>query len=140
MAFLEPEIKAGLVQVLQDPQSVTVRLTNRNMFGSGEANLAASYMPLLGRIGDALDAEPGNVLVYGYTDDQPIRHSPLPIQFRAVAGPRRRRRSLLCAPEGSQGACEPRAKDMPTRSHPTRRRKVDSRTVAPRSCSCAPRM
>ena len=33
--FLEPEIKAGLVQVLEDAQSVTVRLTNRNMFGSG---------------------------------------------------------------------------------------------------------
>ena len=36
--FLEPEIKAGLVQVLQDAQTITVRLTNRNMFGSGEAN------------------------------------------------------------------------------------------------------
>ncbi len=79
--FLEPEIKAGLVQVLQDPQSVTVRLTNRNMFGSGEANLAASYMPLLGRIGGALDAEAGNVLVYGFTDDQPIRTARFPSNF-----------------------------------------------------------
>ena len=79
--FLEPEIKAGLVQVLQDAQSVTVRLTNRNMFGSGEANLAASYAPLLGRIGSALNDEAGNVLIYGFTDNQPIRTARFPSNF-----------------------------------------------------------
>src|SRR4051794_8168180 len=35
--FLEPEIRAGLVQVFEDGQTVTVRLTNRNMFASGQA-------------------------------------------------------------------------------------------------------
>jgi type VI secretion system protein ImpK len=79
--FLAPEIKAGLVQVLQDAQTVTVRLTNRNMFGSGEATLATSYAPLLARIGDALNEETGNVMVYGFTDDQPIRTARFPSNF-----------------------------------------------------------
>jgi type VI secretion system protein ImpK len=70
--FLAPEIKEGLVQVFEDPQSITIRLTNRNMFGSGSADLSSTYLPLLGRIGAALQDEKGSVLVNGYTDNQPI--------------------------------------------------------------------
>lgn len=79
--FLEPEIKAGLLQVLEDAQTITIRLTNHNMFGSGEAALTASFAPLLQRIGDALNDERGNVSVYGYTDDQPIRTARFPSNF-----------------------------------------------------------
>jgi type VI secretion system protein ImpK len=79
--FLEPEIAAGKVQVFEDAQTVTVRLTNRNMFGSGEATLAASFLPLLARIGDALNQERGDVNVNGYTDDQPIRTARFPSNF-----------------------------------------------------------
>ena len=61
------------MQVLEDPQSVTVRLINRTMFASGSAELNPSAMPLLTRIGQAVRDEPGNVLVNGYTDNQPIR-------------------------------------------------------------------
>jgi type VI secretion system protein ImpK len=70
--FLAPEIRAGLVQVLEDGQSVTVRLTNRKMFTSGNADLGPDYLPLLQRIGEALQDEPGSVFVNGYTDNQPI--------------------------------------------------------------------
>ena len=79
--FLAPEIQAGLVQVFEDAQTVTVRLTNRNMFGSGEATLGASYPPLLARIGDAIDGEPGPVTVNGYTDNQAIRTVRFPSNF-----------------------------------------------------------
>jgi type VI secretion system protein ImpK len=79
--FLEPEIRAGLVQVFEDAQSVTVRLTNRNMFGSGTATLASSYGSILGRIGDALNDEPGRIDVIGYTDDQPIHTARFPSNF-----------------------------------------------------------
>ncbi|HKM64963.1 MAG TPA: type VI secretion system protein TssL, long form [Acidisphaera sp.] len=79
--FLEPEIKAGLVVVLEDAQSVTVRLTNRNMFGSGQATLNSSYLPLVGRIGEAIQDEPGHVVVNGYTDNQPIHTPRFPSNF-----------------------------------------------------------
>jgi type VI secretion system protein ImpK len=79
--FLAPEIKEGLVIVLQDAQAITVRLVNRNMFGSGEATLAAMYPGLLARIGDALNDEPGDIQVNGYTDNQPIRTARFPSNF-----------------------------------------------------------
>ncbi len=80
--FLAPEIKQGLVQVLEDAQSITVRLTNRNMFGSGSAELNASYLPLLARIGQALNDERGGVLVNGYTDNQPIHTVQFPSNWQ----------------------------------------------------------
>ncbi len=80
--FLAPEIKAGLVEVFEDPQSTTVRLTNRNMFGSGSATLNPSYLPLLGRIGQALQDEKGQVLVDGYTDNQPIHTVQFPSNWQ----------------------------------------------------------
>jgi len=80
--FLAPEIKAGLVEVFDDPQATTVRLTNRNMFGSGSAALSASYLPLLGRIGEALQDERGAVQVNGYTDNQPIHTVQFPSNWQ----------------------------------------------------------
>ncbi len=96
--FLAPEIRDGLVQVLEDPQTITVRLANRNMFASGQAVLGAFYPPLLARIGDALETEPGTVAVQGYTDNQAIRTPRFPSNFElsqaraeAVAGALRAR-------------------------------------------------
>jgi type VI secretion system protein ImpK len=80
--FLAPEIKQGLVVVLEDAQAVTVRLTNRNMFGSGSAELNASYVPLLTRIGEALNDEKGGVVVNGYTDNQPIHTVQFPSNWQ----------------------------------------------------------
>ena len=79
--FLAPEIREGLVVVLEDAQTVTIRLTNRNMFASGLAVLGASYPPLLVRIGDAIDGEPGQVSVFGYTDNRAIRTPRFPSNF-----------------------------------------------------------
>ena len=79
--FLAPEIREGLVQVFEDAQTVTVRLANRNMFGSGQAVLGTSYPALLVRIGDALETEPGKVTVFGYTDNQAIRTARFPSNF-----------------------------------------------------------
>ena len=89
--FLAPEIKAGLVVVLEDAQAVTVRLTSRNMFGSGEATLSSGYDTpqgrvtfdsLLGRIGEALNDEQGTVEINGYTDNQPIHTARFPSNFQ----------------------------------------------------------
>jgi type VI secretion system protein ImpK len=79
--FLAPEIREGLVQVLEDAQTITIRLTNRNMFASGTAVLGNTYPPLLVRIGDALETEPGRVTVFGYTDNQAIRTARFPSNF-----------------------------------------------------------
>lgn len=80
--FLAPEIKQGLVDVIEDAQTITVRIANRNMFASGEATLTASYLPLIERIGAALQEEPGRVLVVGHTDNQPIRTPRFPSNWQ----------------------------------------------------------
>lgn len=80
--FLAPEIKQGLVEVIEDAQTITVRIANRNMFASGEATLTASYLPLIERIGSALQEEPGRVLVIGHTDNQPIRTARFPSNWQ----------------------------------------------------------
>ena len=80
--FLAPEIKQGLVEVIEDPQTITVRIANRNMFASGEATLNQTYLPLLDRIGGALQDEPGRVLVVGHTDNQPIRTARFPSNWQ----------------------------------------------------------
>ena len=46
-------------------------------------------MPLLTRIGQALHDEPGDVMVNGYTDNQPIHTVQFPSNWQLVAGARR---------------------------------------------------
>ncbi|HLY56954.1 MAG TPA: type VI secretion system protein TssL, long form [Stellaceae bacterium] len=80
--FLEPEIKQGLVVVLEDAQTVTVRLTAKTMFAPGDATLSSSFLPLIQRIGEALQDEKGDVQINGYTDNQPIRTVRFPSNFQ----------------------------------------------------------
>ena len=81
-AFLAPEIREGLVKVFEDPQSITVRLINRNMFASGSAVLSTRYLALLQRIGAALQDRKGDVLVNGFTDNQRIHTVQFPSNWQ----------------------------------------------------------
>jgi type VI secretion system protein ImpK len=76
--FLEPEIREGLVTVFEDNQSITVRLRNQGMFPSGSATLEPRYNEILTRIGQALEAEKGAIIVAGHTDNQPIHTVAMP--------------------------------------------------------------
>jgi type VI secretion system protein ImpK len=76
--FLEPEIRQGLVWVREDAQAITVQVAGDGMFGSGRAEVLDEFKPLLGRIGQALNDQPGDVLVTGHTDIQPIRSLKFP--------------------------------------------------------------
>jgi type VI secretion system protein ImpK len=71
--FLEPEIAAGLVTVFEDAQSLTVRIRNDGMFDRGSDTVVDRYMPIVQRIGEALQEEVGDVVVTGHTDNTPIR-------------------------------------------------------------------
>jgi len=80
--FLEPEIRAGLVGVEETAALTTVRIKASGMFASGSATLQTSFVSLLHRIGDALNTEPGRVLVVGHTDNQPIRTARFPSNYQ----------------------------------------------------------
>lgn len=76
--FLQPEILAGQVAVqdLDDRSVVTIR--GDGTFRPGSATLDDAVLPLLRRIGEALNEIPGSVLVTGHTDSVPIRSARFP--------------------------------------------------------------
>jgi type VI secretion system protein ImpK len=80
--FLDPEVQQGLVTVNENAQTVTVSIRASGMFPSGSAEVAAAFQPLIGRIGEALNTEPGAVQVAGHTDNQPIRSVKFPSNFQ----------------------------------------------------------
>ena len=80
--FLQAEIDARQVIVWETPQSVAVRVFNTGMFASGSATVRPEFVSLLERIGEALNEEPGRVMVTGHTDNQPISTPQFPSNFQ----------------------------------------------------------
>ncbi|MDR1462979.1 MAG: DotU family type VI secretion system protein [Azoarcus sp.] len=75
--FLAREIAEGLVDVSEHPDRCVVTLKERagggGLFESGGIEVRSLYDGVLRRIAGALREVKGNVLVSGYTDNQPIR-------------------------------------------------------------------
>jgi len=71
--LLKPDIDAGQIAVrdLADRSIVVIR--GDGFFEPGSAVVSDKVKPLLARIQTALQSMPGNVLVTGHTDNQPIR-------------------------------------------------------------------
>ncbi|WP_416067391.1 type IVB secretion system protein IcmH/DotU [Rhizobium sp. ZK1] len=76
--FLEREIEQGLVAVKEDAQTITVLIRGKGMFESASETVIADFNPLLVRIGEALNDQPGDVVVAGHTDNTPIRSQKFP--------------------------------------------------------------
>lgn len=98
--FLAPEIAEGLLSVDGDAQRVLVRINGRGMFESGGAVVAPRFAALLGRVGEALRAEPGRVSVLGHSDNQPIRTVRFPSNFQLSAARAEAARAVLAAAAG----------------------------------------
>lgn len=79
--FLAPEIQQGLVTVRDDAQTIVVNIRSSGMFSSASADVVPSFLPLLERIGEALNEEAGAVQVVGHTDNQRIRSVKFPSNF-----------------------------------------------------------
>ncbi|MEM7667605.1 MAG: type IVB secretion system protein IcmH/DotU [Pseudomonadota bacterium] len=76
--FLEPEIEQGLVTVFENANTLTIRITGKGMFGSGSDQLAGTYEPIVDRVAEALNDEPGSIIVAGHSDNVPIRTARFP--------------------------------------------------------------
>jgi type VI secretion system protein ImpK len=79
--FLAREVAEGLCTVKETAQSYLVTLRATGMFASGSATLEPRYVDALGRIGDQIEKEPGQVQVIGHTDNVPIRTIRFPSNF-----------------------------------------------------------
>jgi type VI secretion system protein ImpK len=72
--LLAQQIEAGVVSVDEDPSGRTlITLTVPELFASASASVNSVYAGLLRDIGIAAEKVPGQILVVGHTDDQPLR-------------------------------------------------------------------
>jgi type VI secretion system protein ImpK len=71
-AALQDDIDRHAVTLLGTPATPVIRLVDRAMFTPGGAAVAATSVPLLERVADALRSERGALRVIGYTDNQPF--------------------------------------------------------------------
>ena len=79
--FLEPEIREGLVTVAEDAAQIVVTIRGAGMFDSASPTVKSQFEPLLLRIGEALNDQPGAVLLTGHTDSTPIRSLAFPSNY-----------------------------------------------------------
>ncbi|MEL7166364.1 MAG: type IVB secretion system protein IcmH/DotU [Pseudomonadota bacterium] len=68
---LAAEIEAGAVEVNESGDYISVRLREALRFGSGSADLTNDISGLGKRIADVLEAEPGNIIIEGHSDNIP---------------------------------------------------------------------
>ena len=73
--FLRPDIEAGTVAVRDEVDRSVVTIRGDGAFSPGSAALLPDREALMGRIGDAIARLPGDVLVTGHTDNQPVARS-----------------------------------------------------------------
>ncbi|MGL4237606.1 type IVB secretion system protein IcmH/DotU [Tabrizicola sp.] len=73
MSFLKPEVDEGLVRLYRDGDAVLVRIANSGAFQRAQAEIDPAFEPIFNRIGEALAVEDFDVIVFGHTDNIPIR-------------------------------------------------------------------
>ena len=71
--LLKPEVDAGKLQVRDLTDRSIVIIKGDGFFEAGSAVIDDKVKPLLARIEAALQATPGQILITGHTDNQPIR-------------------------------------------------------------------
>ncbi len=69
---LEEQILAGAVDVEREGQKIIIRIREKASFGSGSAEVVASFKPVLWRLGEIIEGMEGRVVVAGHTDNIPI--------------------------------------------------------------------
>jgi type VI secretion system protein ImpK len=131
--LLAPDEAQGALTVEETGGQSLVTLTAPQLFASGSAVVDERYVALLGRVASALNQVPGQVMVVGHTDDQPIRSFRFKDNFelsraRAV-GVSELLRGLLDDPSRLQssgaGASQPRYTPVDTPENRARNRRVE---------------
>jgi len=76
--FLAKEVADGLVIVRDDDARSVVTIRGDRLFAPASASISSEYEPLIARIAEALNTVPGQVIVSGHTDNQPIHSARFP--------------------------------------------------------------
>ena len=71
-AALKLEIEKGSVSVRTEGSKVIIHILENASFDSGHAEVRGEFLPVLSKIGSLIDANSGDVIVSGHTDNVPI--------------------------------------------------------------------
>ena len=71
--FLAEEISKKLVVVSENENTSNVSILGDGLFEPGSATIEKPYEAVIARVAEALNKVPGQVIVAGHTDNQPIR-------------------------------------------------------------------
>ena len=73
-AFLDDEISRNVLELIDTPEAIVIRIFNNGLFGSASAVISNDYQRVFERIGQAIERRvPGAVMVVGHSDNLPIR-------------------------------------------------------------------
>jgi type VI secretion system protein ImpK len=70
--FLAPEIDQGIVTVLEDGNTITIRISGSGMFGSASDVLQDEFIAPITRVAEALKDEEGSIVIAGHSDSVPL--------------------------------------------------------------------
>ncbi|MDP4537674.1 type VI secretion system protein TssL, long form [Alkalimonas collagenimarina] len=76
--LLQTEINRNLIEIIELPDRVTIRVGNDQLFSSGSTSITEGFLPVVHKIARSLEGADGRILVNGYTDDLPIFSSRYP--------------------------------------------------------------
>lgn len=76
--LLQTEMRRELLQVIELPDRVRIRVGLDQLFSTGSTGINEGFMPVAIKIARALEATEGRILVSGYTDNVPIFTSKYP--------------------------------------------------------------
>jgi len=115
---LKPEIDQGLLTVGGTVTTPLIRIPNRNFFPSNSAKANAAYGSLLEKVGTALGAEPGQITIAGYADNERVHTVQFPSSFQLTAARAAAAKDLL-------------AKTLPNPARITAEGRADADPIAP---------
>jgi type VI secretion system protein ImpK len=130
-AFLEPEIKQGLVEVFAEGQAVIVRLRSVGMFASGSARLSETARRGVNRVAEALREEPGPITITGHTDNVPIRTPKFPSNWKLSKARAQSAADVIATELGNPGriSVEGRGAAEPIASNETEKGRARNRRI-----------
>jgi type VI secretion system protein ImpK len=128
--LLQSDIAAGDVKVLDLADRSVVTVHGDTLFDPGSADVSSKSKPLFGRIAAALNQVPGQVLVAGHTDSQPIRSLRFPSNWHLSKERAQSVRDLLATTvQPGRLSAEGRADTEPVADNSTAEGRAQNRRV-----------
>ncbi|MEM9902032.1 MAG: type IVB secretion system protein IcmH/DotU [Pseudomonadota bacterium] len=129
--FLQTEVDEDLVEVFDETNSITVRISGQTMFASASDQLQEPYEDRIDRVARALNDVEGRVIVVGHSDNIPIRSARFPsnthLSLARAEAVMNRMAPLLADP--SRLSAEGRAEKEPIASNDTAEGRARNRRI-----------